>query len=93
MIVRESELAISCVRIRHMHIGDEPRDPRLMATLLGTIEQYRKGQEEWPHYVQRLEQFLQANDIVGETKANKRPSVLRLLDQVHTTCYGASWPR
>jgi len=46
-----------------------------MATLLGSIEQYQEGQEEWPQYVERLEQFLQANDIVGESKANKRRSV------------------
>ena len=46
-----------------------------MATLLGNIEQYQEGQEEWPQYVERLEQFLQANDIVGESKANKRRSV------------------
>jgi len=73
MIVHKGELAISCVRIRH--IGYKPRDLRLMVTLLGSIEQYREGQEEWPQYVERLEQFLKANDIVGETKANKRRSV------------------
>ena len=41
MIVHKSELAVSCVSIRH--IGNEPQDLGLMATFLGRIEQYRDG--------------------------------------------------
>ena len=43
-----------------------------MATvLLGQIENYDSAQEEWPQYVERLEQFFVANEITGEAKAEK----------------------
>ena len=40
--------------------------------LLGKIEQYDPEQEEWPQYVERLEQFFEANDLTGDYKADKR---------------------
>ena len=40
--------------------------------LLGKIEQYDPEQEEWPQYVERLEQFFEANDLTGDAKADKR---------------------
>ena len=40
--------------------------------LLGKIEQYDPEQEEWPQYMERLEQFFKANDLTGDEKANKR---------------------
>ena len=43
-----------------------------MAALLGKIEQFDPEQEEWPQYVERLEQFFEANDITGEAKAAKQ---------------------
>ena len=44
-----------------------------MATgLLGHIEEFDPAVEEWKQYVERLEQFLQANDITGADKAVKR---------------------
>ena len=44
-----------------------------MATgLLGQIDQFDSAVEEWPQYVERLEQFFVANDITGEDKAVKR---------------------
>ena len=43
-----------------------------MAALLGKIDQFDLGQEEWPQYVERLGQFLEANEITGEAKADKR---------------------
>ena len=43
-----------------------------MATvLLGQIENYDSAQEEWPQYVERLEQFFVANEITGEAKVEK----------------------
>ena len=43
-----------------------------MATaLLGQIESYDSAQEEWPQYVERLEQFFMANKIMGEAKDEK----------------------
>ena len=43
-----------------------------MATgLLGHIDQFDPAAEEWPQYVERLEQFFEANDITGEEKAVK----------------------
>ena len=44
-----------------------------MATgLLGHIEPFNWAAEEWPQYVERLEQFFVANDITGEDNAVKR---------------------
>ena len=44
-----------------------------MATgLLGHIEPFDSAAEEWPQYVERLEQFFVANDITGEDNAVKR---------------------
>ena len=51
--------------------GNELQDLESMA-LLGKIEQYDPEQEEWPQYVERLEQFFEANDLTGDDKANKR---------------------
>lgn len=39
--------------------------------LLGHIDQFDPAAEEWPQYVERLEQFFEANDITGEEKAVK----------------------
>ena len=39
-------------------------------SLLGKIEQYDPEQEEWPQYVERLEQFYEANDLTGDDKAD-----------------------
>ncbi len=52
-----------------------------MATgLLGQIEQFDPAVEAWPQYVERLEQFFVANDIVGEGSAvKKRATFLSLI--------------
>ena len=43
-----------------------------MATaLLGKIDNYDPAREEWTQYVERLEQFFEANDLTGEDKAAK----------------------
>lgn len=43
-----------------------------MATaLLGKIDQYYADREEWPQYMERLEQFFEANEITGEANATK----------------------
>ena len=44
-----------------------------MATaLLGHIDQFELADEQWPQYVERLEHFFVANDIIREDKAVKR---------------------
>ena len=43
-----------------------------MAALLGKLEPFDSDQEEWTQYVERLEQFFEANDLTGEGKAAKR---------------------
>ena len=43
-----------------------------IAALLGKIEQFDPDQEDWPKYIERLEQFFKANDLTGEDKATKR---------------------
>ena len=60
----------STTRSRHI-FGDELRDLESMA-LLRKIEQFDPQQEEWPQYVERLEQFFEANDLIGDDKAAKR---------------------
>ena len=40
--------------------------------LLVKIEQYDPEQEEWPQYIERLELFFEANDLTGDSKADKR---------------------
>ena len=44
----------------------------LTAVLLGKIEPFDSELEEWPQYVERLEQFFEAIDITGDSKAAKR---------------------
>ena len=46
-----------------------------MAAPLGKIENFDPTQEEWPQYVERLEQFFEANDLTGESKAVKRSAM------------------
>ena len=46
-----------------------------MAGLFGKIDQFNPDQEEWPQYVERLEQFLEANEITGEAMATKRRAI------------------
>ena len=44
-----------------------------MAALLGKLEPFdQTDQEDWPQYIERLEQFFEANDLSGEDKAAKR---------------------
>ena len=48
-----------------------------MAALLGKIDCFDPELEEWPQYVERLEQFLEANGIV----ASKRRSIFIFSDR------------
>ena len=43
-----------------------------MAALLGRIDEFDPEKEEWPQYVERLDQFFEANDLTGDGKATKR---------------------
>ena len=45
-----------------------------MASLFDNIEQFDPAVAEWANYVERLEQFFEANGLVGEDKATKRRS-------------------
>ena len=57
-----------------------------MASLLGNIEQFDPAVEEWANYVERLEQYFEANGIVGDDKAAKDVQPFyQLWDQVHTS--------
>ena len=47
-----------------------------MAATLGKIDPFDPEVERWPEYVERLDQYLEANDIVGEGKQAKRRAVL-----------------
>ena len=58
------------VFIGHDNFGDKYRI--LMAALLGKIDQFDPELEGWPQYVERLEQFLEANNLSGEDKVTKR---------------------
>ena len=46
-----------------------------MAALLGQINAFDPAVEEWPQYVERLEQYFEANGITGGDNAAKRRSV------------------
>ena len=61
-----------------------------MAMLLGKTDQFDPEQEEWPQYVEWLEQFFKANDIMGEDKAAKRATFFQSLGQCPTSCCEAS---
>ena len=52
-----------------------------MATI-GKIEKYNQGTEVWTHYVERLEHFFVAFDIVAETK--KKATLLAVCGQEPT---------
>ena len=43
-----------------------------MSALLGRINPFDPDQEEWPQYVERLDQFIEANDLTDDEKATKR---------------------
>jgi hypothetical protein len=43
-----------------------------MVALLGKIDAFDPELEEWPQYVERLDQFFEANDLTGDGKATKR---------------------
>jgi hypothetical protein len=43
-----------------------------MVALLGKIDTFDPELEEWPQYVERLDQFFEANDLTGDGKATKR---------------------
>ena len=43
-----------------------------MPALLGKIDAFNPEHEEWPQYVERLDQFFEANNLTGDTKATKR---------------------
>ena len=60
------------------YFGDELRDFESMA-LLGKIEQYDPEQEEWPQYVERLQQFFEANNLTGDAKADKQQATFLLV--------------
>ena len=45
-----------------------------MSGLLGKIDYFDPELEDWSQYVERLEQFFEANGIVGEENAVKRRS-------------------
>ena len=42
-----------------------------MAAILGKIDSFEPDREEWPQYVERLDQFFEANDLTGDNKAKK----------------------
>ena len=43
-----------------------------MAAVLGKVNVFDPEHEEWPQYVERLDQFFEANDLTGDDKATKR---------------------
>ena len=47
-----------------------------MSTLLGEIGPFDQSVEEWPSYVERLEEYFEANGITGDGNAAKRRAVL-----------------
>ena len=70
------------------YIGDEDRI--LMVVLLGKVDQFDPELEEWPHYVEWLEEFFEANGIIGEAIVDKKHSTfLAVIGLCCTSCYEA----
>ena len=46
-------------------------DLAVMAAILGKIDSFEPDREEWPRYVERLDQFFEVNDLTGDDKAKK----------------------
>ena len=42
-----------------------------MAALLEKIDAFNPEHEEWPQYIERLDQFFKANELTGDDKATK----------------------
>ena len=49
----------------------------MTTSLLGRIDSFDPDREEWTEYVERLEQFFEANSITGEGNATKRQATFR----------------
>ena len=65
-----------------------------MAALLGKIDQFDPEQQEWPQYVERLDQFFEANDLTGDEKPTIRcATFLMVIGPGPTSCYIASYPQ
>ena len=47
----------------------------MATTLLGHIETFDPDTDKWPQYVERMEEMFRANDLTGDTKAEKRRSI------------------
>ena len=43
-----------------------------MAAVLEKVDVFDPQHEEWPQYVERLDQFFEANDLMGDAKATKQ---------------------
>ena len=44
----------------------------VMAALLGKVDAFDPQHEDWPQYVERLDQFFKANGLMGNAKATKQ---------------------
>ena len=71
--MRDSDCSILSSQVTTF-IGDEDGILiiSLMAALLGRIDPFDPDREDWPQYVERLNQFFEANDLTGVDKATKR---------------------
>ena len=63
--------AKSEVDLKIRHFGDEDFKRTMATALLGHIEQFDPAVEQWTQYVEHLEQFFMANEIIGDDKAVK----------------------
>ena len=46
-----------------------------MAALIGQVGEFVEGKEEWSQYVERVEHYFVANDIVAAEKNTRRVSI------------------
>ena len=71
--------AKSEVDLKIRHFGDKDFKRTWLLPLLGHIEQFDSAVEQWTQYVERLEQFFVANDVIGDDKAVKRRATFLLV--------------
>ena len=65
-------IAIHTAKLRHIFGDEDGILLAVMAAILGKVNVFDPEHEEWPQYVERLDQFFEANDLTGDDKATKR---------------------
>ena len=72
IVCYDTFIAIHTAKLRHIFGDEDGILLAVMAAVLGKVNVFDPEHEEWPQYVERLDQFFEANDLTGDDKATKR---------------------